>query len=76
MDSNRKAPQWRAMGPFREGRKDRADQSQNQYRHPSELIQDVQRFGRDLQHLRNATPEPRVCIPGIPESVPYSMGWR
>ena len=76
MNGKEKAPREERPARLYQVGRDRADQSRPQYSHPSELIQDVQRFGRDLQHLRNATPEPRVCVPGIPESVPYSMGWR
>ena len=74
MDRNRKTPQGRAMGPFQEGRKDRADQSRHQYTTLQEFDKDVQQFGRELQHFRKAKPEPRVCVYGIPASVPFSRG--
>lgn len=52
------------------------EQSQPQYNHTTELIQDCQALERELQHFRSLTPERRVCVYGIPSSVPFSRGWR
>ncbi len=76
MDTKAKALHGRDAGlkTRRINRGDQSLQSQQQYSQPSELIQDVQQIGRELQSLR--TPERRVCVYGIPDSVPYSRGWR
>ena len=57
------------------GRINRADQSQPQYNSSTELIQDCQKFEREYRGYRDITPEPRVCVYGIPSSVPFSRRW-
>ncbi|MCX6178153.1 MAG: hypothetical protein NT163_02080 [Chlorobiales bacterium] len=54
----------------------RAEQSLPQYNNPAELIQDCQKLEREVAHYLTVTPERRVCVYGIPSSVPYSGGWR
>ena len=65
-----KAPQGRAERLNRESGKFGAEQSQPQYTHIAELIQDCQQFEREVKHFRSVTPEKRTCVYGITESVP------
>ncbi|MBV5304439.1 MAG: hypothetical protein JZU70_09620 [Chlorobium sp.] len=76
MNGKEKAPREERPARLYQVGKDRADQSRAQYSRSSEIVQDIQQFGKELHRYRNATPEPRVCVYGILESVPYSMGWR
>ena len=64
------------MGQFQEERINRADQSQQQYTTLEEFGKDVQQFGRELQDFRAVTLERRVCVYGVPSSVPYAQGWK
>lgn len=41
MSGKEKAPQGRAMGPFREGRKDRADQPHTQGKESAKLLKNI-----------------------------------
>lgn len=75
MDGNAKTPNWRDAEPQGK-RTDRADQSQPQYKNKTALVQDCQRLEREVQHFRSVTPEPRVCVYGIPSSVPFSRSWK
>jgi len=57
-------------------RKDRADQPYTQYTNIPKLVKDLERFKCEFQSYQGATPEPRVCVYGIPSSIPYSRRSR
>jgi hypothetical protein len=71
MRETKKPSQRAGFARVQELRRDRADQSQPEYTTLEELDKDVQQFGRELQHFRAVTLEPRVCVYGISASVPF-----
>jgi len=46
------------------------------YNNPAEIVQDCQQFERDVRHFASISLEPRVCVYGIPSSVPFARGWH
>ena len=76
MDGKSKAPKVRAMGLKAKGADGRDQREHPKYNSFEELKQDTGKFSRDFGHFRSITPERRVCVYGIPSSVPYSRSWR
>jgi hypothetical protein len=72
MREKKKPSQRAGFARVHELQSDRADQLQPEYTTLQELDKDVQQFGRELQHFRAVTLEPRVCVYGISASVPFS----
>ena len=71
MSGKEKAPQGRAMGPFREGRKDRADQSQPQYSLPAKNLKNFD-VDKHIKAARRAMGDAVVMLSGWPACIRYS----
>ena len=70
MGEKAKAPQGRAERLNREIGKFGAEQSQPQYTHIAEFLQDCQQFEKEVKHFRTVTHEKRTCVYGVAASVP------
>jgi hypothetical protein len=71
MDRNIKAPQGRAMGPFKERRKDRADQSQIQYNLPA-INGKVFDVDQHIRTIRRMSIDAYVMLKDWPQRIRFS----
>jgi hypothetical protein len=74
MAGNKNAPQGRAMGQKRGCADDRANDRKARFQYTAFLLDD--KLPDAFARLRKATPEPRLCVYGVPESVPHYRGYR
>lgn len=75
MNKNEHGHLGRAKG-YHQATTDPANRKYPQYDCLDEFVEDTDKFNWEVQHHKCVTPEKRACVYGIPESVPYTRGWR
>lgn len=69
MDGNKNAPQGRAMGQKGRCADDRANDRTARFQYSALRLDD--KLPAAFSRLRKVTPEPRLCVYGLPDSVPF-----